>query len=325
MTKFHSLRCILASGLLAAVPHLVMAQAWPAKTITLVVPQSPGTAVDTMSRVIAKVLGERLSQAVVVDNKPGGSGNIGANIVVAAAPDGYSVLVAANNLSIAPYVTRNLAWDPVRDFAPLAMPAMAPLILAANLDVNARNLGELVALVKTQPGKINYGSSGKGTPHHLAMAQLQQASGMELFHVPFKSLGEMITAMVGNQVQIGFAAPGNVLPLAKAGKLKLFAVSAPGRLPQAPDLPTLRELGLPAAETQVWVGMFAPSRTPADIVNRYSKEMDEVVKAAEFKDTMNNLGFLIPSPSNADRMAAQLREDKVKMPKLLQAAGVGFD
>ena len=323
MNSFSICRRIALAAVAAVIlPGQGFALAWPVKPITLVVPQSPGTAVDSMARILAKLMGERLGHAVVVDNKPGASGNIAANIVFGAPPDGYTLLVPASNLSIAPFITKNLGWDPTRDFAPIAMPAMAPLVLAAGMGVSANSLPELATMAKAQPGKVNYGTSGKGTPHHLAMTQLQQASGMELFHVPYKSMGDMINGLVGGYVQVGFAAPGNVTGLAKAGKLKLLAVSAPSRLTQMPDVPTLRELGLAKAETEVWVGVFAPSKTPPDIVARLSREVGEVMKMQEYKDAMNNIGFVIPSPGNAEQLAAQLREEKISMPKLLQAAGI---
>lgn len=317
-----SLCChVVLSGVML-VPALALAQDWPAKTITLVVPNNAGTALDSMSRQIARFLSARLGQPVVVDNKPGGSGNIAANIVVGAAPDGYTLLIPSTSLSIAPYVTKNLPWDPIKDFVPIAMPGVAPLMLAGNMDVNAKTLPELLALARAQPGKINYGTSGKGTPHHISMVQLQQASGTELFHVPYKALGDMINGIVGGQVQMGYAAPGNLIGLAKAGKLRLYAVSSPTRLAQAPEVPTLRELGLEKAETIVWLGMFAPARTPPEVVRRLAREMGEIMKLQEYKDALDTIGFVVPSPGNAEHMAAQLREEKSRLPNLLQAAGI---
>jgi len=307
---------------LMLVPAFALAQAWPARTITLVVPNNAGTSLDAMSRLIAKHLAARLGQPVLVDNKPGASGNIAANIVVNAAADGYTLLIPSNSLSIAPHLTKNLGWDPVKDFAPIAMPAVAPLMLAGNIDVNTKTLPEFLALAKTQPGKINYGTSGKGTPHHISMVQLQQASGTELFHVPYKALGDMIVGLVGGQVQVGYAAPGNVIGLAKSGKLRLYAISAPNRIPQAPEVPTLRELGLQQAETIVWLGMFAPAKTAPEVVARLSREMGEIMKLQEYRDALDAMGFVVPQPGNAAHMTAQLLEDKARLPKLLQAAGI---
>jgi tripartite-type tricarboxylate transporter receptor subunit TctC len=323
MNSFSMRRRIALAAVAAVIlPGQSFAQAWPIKPITLVVPFSPGAAGDSMARILAKLMGERYGHAFVVENKPGAGGNIGANIVFGAPSDGYTLLVPASNLSIAPFITKNLGWDPERDFAPIAMLATGPLFLAVGMGVSANSLPELIVMAKAQPGKVNYGSSGKGTLHHLAMTQLQQASGMELFHVPYKSIGDMINGLVGGQVQAGFAALGNVAGLAKGGKLKLLAVSAPSRLTQMPDVPTLRELGLAKAETDVWVGLFAPSKTPPEIVARLSREVGEVMKMQEYKDVMSKLGQSVPSPGNAEQMAAQLSKDKTSIPKLLQAAGI---
>lgn len=313
---------ILLLALVFAASGCALAQAWPARPITLVIPVNPGAVIDATGRLVAKALGERLGQAIVIDNKPGNSGNIGAGFVASAPADGYTLLLAASNLSMAPFLTSNLPWDPENDFAPIAMPVLGPLVLFANNDLNARTLPELLALARKQPGKINYGSSGKGTPHHLAMAQLQQASGTDLYHVPFKSIGEMVTAVVGGHVQVGFAAPGNILGLAQGGKLKMLAISAPSRLPQLPEVPTLRELGLEKAEVEVWVGMFAPAKTPSELVSRLAREMDEIMKRQDYKDGINALGMVVPSPGNAEYLAAQMRKDKVRMPLLLKAAAV---
>lgn len=319
--KTHHVRRILAAFAIA-VPGFALAQTWPARPITLVVPVNPGAVIDATSRLIAKFLGERLGQAIVVDNKPGNSGNIGASFVAGAPPDGYTLLIAASNLSMAPYLTKGLPWDPEKDFVPLAMPTLGPLVLFANNDLNVQTLPDLLALAKAQPGKINYGSSGKGTPHHLAMAQLQQASGTDLYHVPFKSIGEMVTSVVGGHVQLGFAAPGNILGLARSGKLKMLAVSAPSRLPQLPEIPTLRELGLEKAEVEVWVGLFAPGKTPPEIVSRLTSEMDELMKRQDYKDGIGALGMVVPSPGNAEYLASQMRKDRIRMPQLLKAAAV---
>lgn len=311
--------CLVAASM--ALCGTALAQTWPAKPITFVVPQGVGTAVDSMSRLLAKHLGERLGQPIIVDNRPGASGNLGANVVAGAAPDGYTLLISANNLSIAPYVNEKLAWDPIDDFSPVAILATAPLVLTGQHSLNVGNMADLIAKTQSQPGRINFGTVGHGTPHHLAMLQLQQAAHVQFCAVPFKSMADLVTGLLGDQVQLGFASPGNVAGLATKGDIRLYAVSAPTRLRQAPDVPTLRELGFPTAETVVWVGVLAPANTPSSVVQRLSDEIASISKQTEYASSLDNLGFLIPAEGDSAKLAAQLREDKQTMPALLQAAG----
>src|SRR5215475_8854738 len=249
----------VAASLLAA----PAAFAWPDQSIRLVVPFTPAGGPDMIARFVAERLAPRLGQPVVVENLPGASGNIGSQVVARAKPDGNTILSSVNSLVMNASLFRNLPYDPVTDFAPITLTAWGSLVLVANPAQKPATLAEFVAAAKAAPKTINYGSPGVGTPHHLAMALVETAAGIELVHVPYKGTAGALQDLLGGQIGYMFLPVHVALTYIKAGKLKAIAAGSPKRVALLPDVPTLTELGLKNADVDMWYGLFAPKATPA--------------------------------------------------------------
>ena len=289
---------LAATALLACAVH---AQPYPNKPIRLLVGFAPGGNTDTVARVVGQKLSERLGQQVIIENKAGAGGTIATGEVARATPDGYTLTMGTTTThAIAVAAYSNLTYDPNTDFEPIALVANAPYMLTVNPAVPARDLKEFVALVKSQPGKFNYGSAGQATTTHLVMATFATRAGLDMVHVPFKGNAPATTAVLGNQVEILFGGLPPLLPHVAAGKLRALAISTAKRSPSAPDVPTIAESGYPDFDISLWLGFFAPKGTPAAVVKRLETELLSIANSAEMKDLLLKQGLEPNAASGAD-------------------------
>jgi tripartite-type tricarboxylate transporter receptor subunit TctC len=315
----------LQAALLGASLTLVgaaIAQSYPSKPIRLVVPFTPGGVTDTSGRLIAEQLSKRLGQQVIVDNKPGASGNIGTQQVAAAEGDGYTLLLGFDGtLVINPHVFPKTGFDTLKDFAPIGKIGDAVLILVANPSFPAKNLKDLIALSKTQAGGLSYGTSGTGGTPHIAGELLRQRTGANLVHVPYKGGGQALTDVLGGNIPLVYTAIAGAIPHVKSGKLLPIAVSSSKRASSMPDVATFIENGVTDFEASSWVGLLAPAKTPRAIITRLNTELNAVLNDPEVKERLNGMG-ITAAPGTAESFGAELSRDLAKYGPVVKAAGI---
>ncbi|APW40184.1 4,5-dihydroxyphthalate dehydrogenase [Rhodoferax koreense] len=314
---------LAASSFLIALPAQAQgaASGYPNRAIRFVVPYSAGGLPDTVARIFAQRLGERLGQAVVVDNKPGANGVVAAQAIATAPHDGYTFLVTDGSMfSINPAMYKNLGYDYKRDLLPVSLAARAPLYLAVNPKVPANTLQEFVALAKAKPGALNYGSSGIGSTHHLTMEAMKHTLGIELTHVPFKGSGQSVPALIGGQVDVLFSALPSLSGFVKSGQVKLLATNAAQRSAQAPNVPAIAEI-IPGFDFAPIVGVLAAVGTPAEAIERISSEMAQIAKLPDVVTTLNNAGIDPIGGTPAEYNKAILGENE-RLAKAIAAAGI---
>ena len=314
----------LAALFFVALSGVAAAQeSWPSRPVHIVVPYTPGTGADILARVLGPKLADRWKAAVVTDNKPGATGNIGADFAAKAAPDGYTLLLTATSFTTNPAL-KPAPFDPVADFAPIALVATGALGVYINPQVAAKNMREFVALVKSQPGKLYYSSPGNGGPQHLAMELLKLETGMDIIHVPYKGAAGAITDLVGGQVQAMISALQTVAPHVKSGRLRMLAVMSSHRAEAFPEVPTLKEAGLPDLEVETWYAMFAPAGTPAAIVGRANRDVNELLKEADVREVLAKQG-LEPAGGTPDALGARVKRELANWTRVVNAAGIKAD
>ncbi|MDB5899848.1 MAG: Tripartite-type tricarboxylate transporter, receptor component TctC [Ramlibacter sp.] len=326
------MRTTLAFTLLAATLSCVAVPAaaqptrpFPTKPVTLVVPFTPGSGSDTIARVIAPKLAAKWGQGVVVDNKPGASGNLGALAVAKAVPDGHTLLMAINTYTMTPAVYKNMPFDAMHDFAPITKLADADFALAVHPSLPVTDMRSLVAYAKGNPGRFNYASPGNGTPHHLAMELFKGTYGVFLVHVPYKGLSGALTDLMGGQVQMMFATVPSLRQHAQAGRVKLLGVTGAERSSLIPDVRTFLEQGLPAlAGINSWYAVLAPARTPADLVARLNRDFTEVMHSDEVKTELAKQGITVTTGTPA-QLEALVATDIARWQKVVSAAGIKPD
>ena len=315
----------LQAALLGASLTLVgaaIAQSYPSKPIRLVVPFTPGGVTDTSGRLIAEQLSKRLGQQVIVDNKPGASGNIGTQQVAAAEGDGYTLLLGFDGtLVINPHVFPKTGFDTLKDFAPIGKIGDAVLILVANPSFPAKNLKDLIALSKTQAGGLSYGTSGTGGTPHIAGELLRQRTGANLVHVPYKGGGQALTDVLGGNIPLVYTAIASAIPHVKSGKLLPIAVSSSKRASSMPDVATFIENGVTDFEASSWVALLAPAKTPRAIITRLNTELNAVLNDPEVKERLNGMG-ITAAPGTAESFGAELSRDLAKYGPVVKAAGI---
>lgn len=311
----------LAFGVLFGSGGGALAQAWPVKTISIVVPFATGGTTDAIARTLGQELSKSLGQPVIIENKPGAGATIGADYVAKARPDGYTLLVGAVHHTIATSVYKKLPYDFQRDLAPISTVAMVPNVLVVNPNVPAKNVAELVALAKKTPGKLSFGSNGNGTGQHLIGAQFGIASGVDIVHVPYKGSGPLTIDLLGGQIDMSFDTVTPVLSHIRAGKLRALAVTTIKRSAALPDVPTLDEAGLKGFDQGTWFGVLAPAATPKEVVARLNTEVVNIVKSPEFQKRMEEIGA-VPIGNSAAQMAAQIKTDTERYAKLVKDAKV---
>lgn len=286
-----ALVAISVAGAIGAAPGSAhAADAYPNRSIRVVVPYSPGGLPDTVARVYAQKLGDRIGQSVVVENKPGANGVVAAQAIAAGKPDGYTFLVTDGSMfSVNPALYKNLGYDYARDFLPVSMLARAPLYLAAHPKTRVTTFDEFVALARAKPDTLNYGSSGIGSTHHLTMEALKTALDLKLQHVPFKGSGQSVPALVNGQVDVLFSALPSLAGFVKSGRVRILASNAAERSKLAPDVPTIAE-SVPGFDFAVIVGMLAPAGTPADAIEKISSELQAIGELAETIELLSRQG-----------------------------------
>jgi tripartite-type tricarboxylate transporter receptor subunit TctC len=301
------------------------AQPWPgAKPITMIVPYTPGGNVDFGARLIAAKMRDSLKQNVVVENVPGAGGVIGVTKTVQAPPDGYTILMGADSpISIARLVTpATVKYDSLRDLAPIGMVNAAPMMIVARPGLPANDLAGLLALARSQPGKLSYATAGVGTVLHLAMERVKQQAGIDVVHVPYKGGAQIITDLIGNQIDLAMLVSVTAVPHVKAGKLKTFGVTSAKRMPSAPEIPALAESReLKGFDMVAWTGLFAPANTPPEIVARLNRELNDALASPDVRGKFEEQGAVIGSGSPAD-FAAFLRKEQADFEKIVRAAGI---
>ncbi len=287
-------------------------------------PFTPGTGPDIIARFLAERMSPRVGQPVVVENVAGASGNIGSQQVARAKPDGTTLMSSVNTLVMNASLYKNLPYDPVADFAPVGLTARGSLVLVANPAQAPNTLAQFVALAKAQPGMLNYGSPGVGTPHHLSMALVETEAGIELTHVPYKGSAGAVQDLLGGQIGYMFLPVHVSAQYIRAGKLKALAVGSPKRLPQLPDTPTLIEQGLTGADVDMWYGLFAPRATPSEVIERLNRETAAILGAADARQVFEAQG-LIPATSTPAALGEIVVRDKARWARVVAKRGIAAE
>jgi tripartite-type tricarboxylate transporter receptor subunit TctC len=313
------LGCALAA---AATP--AAAQQWPAKPIRFVVPFAAGGGTDLLARIIAPRLTETLGQPVVVDNRGGAGGVIGAEIVAKAPPDGYTIVLGSPGpLAINPNLQR-MPYDSLRDFAPIALATVSPFVLVVHPSLPAKSVKELLAIARAKPGQLNYGSSGNGSVAHFSAEQLKALAKIDIVHVPYKGSGPAVIDLMAGHLQLMLENMPTVLPHVRSGKLRALAVGTKTRSSLLPELPPLAEAGVPGYESSTAFGVLAPAKTPSAIVTRLNSEIGKILKSAEARERLTTLG-MEPVGGTPEDYAAHIREELGKYGRIVKAAGIKIE
>jgi tripartite-type tricarboxylate transporter receptor subunit TctC len=308
MSIMKTLLTALALSTCAFTCGAVFAQTYPSQPIKIIVPFTPGTGMDTIARTVAPRLGEKLGQPVVVVNSPGASGNIGADQVAKAAPDGHTILMGANTMLMASQLYKNVPFHPINDFAPVTMAAYGTLMLVAHPKTNVKTMNELIARAKAQPDAINFGSPGVGTPHHMAMELFKLEADLTMLHVPYKGTAPYTQDLLGGELMVGFLPIHVAQGFVKAGRLIPLAVGSPKRHPVAPDVATFEELGVKKIDVDLWYAFFAPIKTSGAIVSKLNAELSAILKTTEVKEIFSKAG-LDASTSTTQELGAISAKD----------------
>ena len=317
---FRSFKCILLSVAAAS----VLAQGYPDKPLKLVVPFPPGGPTDIVGRLVAQKLAEGIGQPVVVENRPGAGGTVGSTAVARAPADGYTLLYGSTTLAIAPSLYRDLAYDPRTAFAPISLVSRGPIIAAVNAQLPAKTLKDFIALAKSSPGRINYGSAGSGTPPHLAAELFNTVAGVDLVHVPYKGGGPAVSDLAGGQVQVIFEGLPTLLPHIKSGKVRALAITGAKRDPALPEVPTFAEAGLPGYDANFWNGLVAPAGTPAEVIARLNSVLVQALATPEVHAALVRLGLEAAGTTPqqfGDFIAAEID----KWARVVKASGAKID
>ncbi|HYA47453.1 MAG TPA: tripartite tricarboxylate transporter substrate binding protein [Burkholderiales bacterium] len=297
---------------------------YPDKPIHLVVTFPPGGGTDALARLLGKELSPRVGQPVLVENRPGASGNIAAEFVAKSAADGYTLLIINSSFAMNAGLFTKLPFDPVQDFAPVVMLATVPSMIAVHPSVPATNLKELVALAKSKPGKLSFSSCGNGTPQHLGGEMLKRAAKIDIVHIPYKGCGPALADALGGQVPIAINTVANVMPHVKTGRLRAIALVSPRRYGLAPDVPSVAEFGYRGIDVDQWYAILAPAETPADVVAFLNRELAAVVADPSVRERMLAANFE-PQTSTPERIGRIIRDDVAHWTKIIKELGVKID
>ena len=321
--KFNFLRSALVGWLLLA-SMLVQAQTWPAQTIKLVVPFTPGTGMDTIARTVAPRLSERLGQPVVVTNMPGASGNIGTDNVAKSAADGYTMLMGANTMLMASQLYKNVPFNPVKDFSSVSMAAWGTLMLVASPKSGIKSMADLIARAKARPGSIAYGSPGVGTPHHMAMELFKAQTHLFMLHVPYKGSAGYVQDLLSGELMVGFLPIHVAQGFVNAGKLTALAVGGPKRHPVAPNVATIEELGIKGVNVDMWYAFFVPTKTPDPVVNRLHSEINAIMKLPEVREVLGRAG-LDAEASTPGELTTIVNKDYQRWGQVIKRNGIAAE
>ena len=313
---------LAAALMLVLTSTAAFAQAWPNRTIRLVVSYAPGGVTDFVARLIAQPLSETLGQSVVVENKPGAAGMIGNEVVATSPPDGYTFLMYVDANAILPSIMKHVPYDALKSFEPITVLGRGSHVILAHPSLPVRSLGELIAYAKKHPGELSYASPGPGSPQSLSVEAIKKASGINIVHIPYKGGGQAIADVASGQVKLGVLGMAPALPHIKSGKLIALAVTGGKRSPLLPDVPTVAEAALPGFETVQWQGIAAPANTPAPIVNRIHGELVRIMGTPHVIERMASIGMdnsTSPTPADFRRL---IEGDLERWPAIVKAAGI---
>jgi len=311
---------LACSGLLFQTAGAV-AQSWPTRTVTIVVPFGAGSITDAMARVLADKLGTMWKQSVVVENRPGLPGTTG---VAKSAPDGYTLMLTSNGHTIAGFIAKGVQFDPVKDFAGVTVVASVPLVAIVPADFPAKTLKDFVALAKQQPGKLNFSSAGVASTSFLSAEIFRQGAGINIVHVPYKGVPDATNAVIRGDVQMYFAPIPNAKELSEGGKVRAIAINSDKRAPQLPNVPTIAEAAVPGYKYESWFGVLAPAGTPRDILTKVSQDIATVLKTPDMIEKLTKFGS-IPAPNSPAQFDAIIKSDTERYGKVLKDAGVAVN
>ena len=297
------------------------AQSYPTKPVRIVVPFAAGGAVDTLARLVSPKMSDALHQPVVIDNRAGAGGNLGAEVVAKAAPDGYTILLNTNGHAISPALYRRLPFDAEKDFSAVSQLVATTLVLVAEPKLPATSVKDLIALAKAQPGKLNYGSTGVGNPLHLTMELLKLSAGIDILAVPYKGDAPLNTALMSGEVQVAVVPLSTSLQFIKSGRLRALAVTAAKRTVALPDVPTVAESGVPGFDSTSWQGLFVPAKTPRDIVDAIQRAAVRALEAPDVRERIHSMGQEIVG-STPDEFDAKVKSDLVKFARIVKDAHI---
>ena len=312
------LAVISVLGLSAWASH---AQTWPAQTIKIIVPFTAGTGMDTIARAVAPKLSDKLGQPVIVQNMAGASGNIGADTVAKANPDGYTVLMGANTMLMASQLYKNVPFNPTKDFSSVSLAAWGTLMLVSSPKSGIKSVNDLVMQAKAKPGYINFGSPGIGTPHHMAMELFKAKTNLFMLHVPYRGTAGYTQDLLAGEIMVGFLPVHIAQGFVSAGKLNALAVGSPKRHPVAPNVATFGEIGIKDIEVDLWYAFFAPSKTAAPVVNRLNSEISAILRLPEISDLLKRAG-MDASASTTDELTQLVNKDYPRWGEVIRRNGI---
>ena len=314
-------RLIAAAIAVFATVTAAYAQPYPSKPVRVVVPFAAGGAVDALARIVSAKLQESFGQPVIVENRPGAGGNLGADLVAKSPPDGYTILQNTNGQAISPAIYKSLPFDALRDFIPVTQLVGTSTVLVANPKLPVRTVQDLIALAKKNPGKLNYGMTGVGNSLHLTMEMLKRAAGIDIQAIPYRGDALMNPALIAGEVQVAIVPIGTIIPLIEGGQLRALAVNSATRSPALPNVPTVSEDALPGFEAAGWQGWFVPAKTPPEIVNTIAREVGKIIADPDTQRRLRAVGN-DPVGSTPEAFGAKLRDDVAKFAKVIKEAGI---
>ena len=319
------MRRLLTVLLMCVVAAQAFAQAYPSKPVKMIIPYPPGGGNDTLGRLFAVKLGERIGQPVVVENRPGAGTLIGTEAAAKSPPDGYTILLSSiATHALSPNLYSKVPYDPIRDFAPITLLGIAPTVLVVTNDLPAKDLAELVAAAKAKPGALAYASGGNGTPPHINGEVFKSVAGVDLLHVTYKGGGPALVDLIAGRVQVMLDTAASAMPHVRGGKLRALAITGPKRSPEYPDLPTFAEAGLPQYDTNAWYSMHAPAGTPPEVVRRLNAELVASLKDADVQARFKQLSTE-PVGNTPEEFAAFVRAELDKYARIIKSAGIRLD
>jgi tripartite-type tricarboxylate transporter receptor subunit TctC len=316
---------VLLAAIATGLAFNAAAQDYPSRPIRVIVPFPPGGSTDILARTVFQQLGQKWKQSIIIDNRPGASGMIGTEMVARAEPDGYTLLMGSGGpLTINPALYAKLPYDPIKDFIPITVIAVVPNIVVANPSLPVHSIKELIALAKSEPGKLAFASTGNGTPGHLAGEMFKTMTGTDMLHVPYKGSAPSVSAVLGGEVALNFTTTPPVVPLVKSGKLRALAVTSSTRIPDLPDVPTMAESGLPGYEAISWFGVVAPRGTPDAIVKKLSADLVTVIDSAQVRKQILDTGS-IPLANTPEQMEKMIADDTAKWARVIKESHIHLE
>ncbi len=322
------MKTMLKAGLSATmvmVACAVHAAEWPDKPIRVILSVPAGATPDVTARLVFPGLSQQLGVSLVADNRAGGGGVIGAEIAAKSAPDGYTLFISSPGaLTILPHMRKNIPYDTIRDFAPISLISIGPFVLMTHPSVPAKSIKELIALAKAQPGKLNYASAGNGVANHLAGELFKQMAGIDIVHVPYKGAPQAVTDVLAGHMSMMFNSVAPIVGYIKTGRIRVLGIASLQRSPQLPDVPTIHESGVPGFEAVNWFGMFAPAKTPRNIINRLNGALVQTIKTPEMQSQFIKLGA-DPIGSSVEEFTAFVKRDMEKYEKVVRISGAKVD